>query len=114
MKIRLFSAFLTLILFSTVLLSNTFAQEYTQWELPEGATARLGKGGINEIQYSPDNRFLAVASTIGIWLYDTATSQAAALFSGDMDGVSCMAFSPDGRTLASGSGDGTVLLWRLR
>ena len=77
MKTRLLSAFLTLILFSTVLLSNTFAQDYTQWELPEGATARLGKGGINEIQYSPDNRFLAVASTIGIWIYDTVTLQEA-------------------------------------
>ena len=37
MKTRLLSTFLTLILFSTVLLSNTFAQDYTQWELPEGA-----------------------------------------------------------------------------
>ena len=57
MKTRLLSTFLTLILFSTVLLSNTFAQDYTQWELPEGAIARLGKGGIRKIQYSPDNRF---------------------------------------------------------
>ena len=110
MKTRLFSTFLTLILFSTVLLSNTFAQDYTQWELPEGAIARLGKGGISDIQYSPDGRVFAVATAIGIWLYDTATSQAAVLFTGGMDGVSCMAFSPDGRTFAVGSGQ-ILQLW---
>ena len=110
MKTRLFSTFLTLILCSTVLLSNTFAQEYTQWELPEGATARLGKGGISDIQYSPDGRVFAVATAIGIWLYDTATSQAATLFTGDMGSVSCMAFSPDGRTFAVGSGRGSPTL----
>ena len=64
-------------------------------------TARLGKGGISDIQYSPDGRVFAVATAIGIWLYDTATSQAATLFTGDMGmSVSCMAFSPDGRTFA--------------
>ena len=35
MKIGLFSVFLTLILASNLLLSNTFAQDYTQWELPD-------------------------------------------------------------------------------
>ena len=64
MKIGLFSVFLTLILASNLLLSNTFAQDYTQWELPEGAIARLGKGGIRKIQYSPDNRFLAAVMAL--------------------------------------------------
>ena len=50
---------------------NTSAQDYTQLSLPEGAKARLGKGRIGEIQYSPDGTQLAVASSVGIWLYDT-------------------------------------------
>ena len=103
MKIRLFLTFLTLILISILLLSNTLAQDYTQWELPEGATARLGKGGIRKIQYSPDNRFFAVASTIGIWIYDAVTLQEALLFTGNINGISCMSLSPDDALLQLGA-----------
>ena len=63
----------TLFLLLVLLLPNTHAQEYTRWSLPESAVARLGKGSINEVQYSPDGARLAVVTSIGIWLYDTAT-----------------------------------------
>ena len=71
----------SLILFALLSL-NSFAQDYTQWGLPEGARARLGKGNISELQYSPDGARLAVATSIGIWLYDTATHQEVALLTG--------------------------------
>ena len=103
----------TLFMLLALFLPNTFAQEYTQWHLPEGAIARLGKGSINEIQYSPDGTRLAVATSIGVWLYDTATYQEEALLSGNTTPVSSVAFSPDGSVLASGSNDGTVLLWKI-
>ena len=74
-----------LILF-TLLLPSSFAEDYTQWGLPEGAKARLGKGSINEIQYSPDGTRLAVASGIGIWLYDTGSYQEVALLTGHTGG----------------------------
>ena len=45
---------------------------HTKWSLPEGAKARLNKGFIFEITYSPDSTLLAVASSIGVWLYDVA------------------------------------------
>ena len=35
---------------------NTLAIDHTQLNLPEGAKARLGKGSINEIKFSPDGR----------------------------------------------------------
>ena len=53
MQIRLFSTFLTLILIATLILPNTFAQDYTQRELPEGAIARLGKGGVHNSLDTP-------------------------------------------------------------
>ncbi|MDE0017771.1 MAG: dockerin type I domain-containing protein [Candidatus Poribacteria bacterium] len=92
---------------------NTFAQDSPQWHLPEGAKARLGKGTIGEIAYSPDGTRLAVASSIGIWIYDAQTGEELDLFVGHTGEVSSIAYSPDGNTLASGSSDGTVLLWDI-
>ena len=71
-------------------------QESPQWGLPKGAKARLGKGSINKIQYSPDGARLAVAGSIGIWLYDTVTHQEVALLTGHTGEVLSVAFSPDG------------------
>ena len=84
---------------------------YMQLGLPKEAKARFGKGAATEIQYSPDGTRFAVASTIGIWLYDAKTGQEIDLLTGHTDFVSCIAFSPDGRTLASGSADSTICLW---
>ena len=47
--------------------------------------SRLGKGSVEEITYAPDGSLLAVGSNIGIWLYDTKTSQELAFFAGQMD-----------------------------
>ncbi len=49
-------------------------QPWTQWGLPLGVKVRLGKGTLSDIQYSPDGSRLAVATRIGIWIYDVYTS----------------------------------------
>ena len=101
---------LTLLIVSTYLLPYTFAEDWTQMRLPEGAKARLGKGGIGEIAYSPDGNRLAIANNIGIWIYDAHSLVELDLLTGHTDGISSIAFSPDGKTLVSSSYDETVQL----
>ena len=103
-----------LLLISTLLLPNSTAQDVTQWHLPDGATARLGKGGISgNIVFSPDGTQLAVATQIGIWIYDVATKKELKLYTGPPDEVWEIAFSPDGDMLAScgGWGNNNIYLW---
>ena len=59
----------TLLLLLVLFLPNAYPQESTQLNLPDGAVARIGKGSVEEILYSPDGSRLAVVSSIGIWLY---------------------------------------------
>ena len=88
----------------------------TQWNLPEGAISRLGKGSLfeSDIAYSPDGTRLAVTGSVGIWLYDARSGAELGLISGHASDVISVAFSPDGNTLASGSIDGTIRLWDAR
>ena len=94
---------------------NNLTQDAMQWNLPENAKARLGKGKINEIQYSPDGTILAVASDIGIWFYDTRTYQEISLLTDHEGEVTDVTFSLEGRYFASrskhNSEEGKILLW---
>ena len=115
-----------LLLVCVLFVQDSRAQDYTRWGLPEGALARLGKGHIGQIAYSPDGTRLAVDSRIGIWLYDAHTgTEVALLVETDpvitvtevglrvddyTEYVNSLSFSPDGSTLASVS-QGEIRLW---
>ena len=95
-------------------LSASFAQNYIPGYLPEGAIARFGKGYPFDFEYSSDGTKLAVASTIGIWIYDTrAGGKELDLLTGHTYYVSRVIFGPDNKTLASICrwNDHTVRLW---
>ncbi len=95
----------------SLLLLNSFGQNETQIGLPENAIKRIGNGIFNHIAYSPDGRQLAVAASIGVWLYDTDTYKPLSLLTGHTDRVLSVEYSADGKILASGSRDGTIRLW---
>ncbi len=171
MKLTL--TFISTVLFiSTLFLPPAFAEDYMQWELPEGAKMRLGKGKIENraghltdigregsYQFSPDGSQLAVFTSIGIWIYDvqtgkkiklltdhwkgaidktvlspdwrhltcprnswehheirlwdTRTGEVKTTFEGHRERVEWVAFSPDGKMLASSDFDGIIWLWDI-
>ena len=104
---------------------NHTPQDYTKWNLPEGAKVRFGKGSINDIQFSPDGTQLAVASTLvkqgksieGIWIYAAHSGEELNLIKAyPADSVQSIAFSDDGSTLAGGGrsyhrSSQTIHLW---
>ena len=106
--------FFTAILLNAVLLLTSFAQDNTKVGLPEGAIARLGKGGINLMRFSPDGTHLAVGTDVGVWLYDVPDGKETALFTEHPGQVNAIAFSTDGKMLASGGFANPVIqLWNL-
>ena len=114
----------TLILLSSFTLSTLTTvsiaqpQDYSGVNLPDGAITRLGKGGVSYedrgIAFSPDGSRLALATSMGVWLYDAETFDELALLTGHKEEVTVVAFSSDGTKLASTSGFhflGTLKLW---
>jgi hypothetical protein len=78
-------------------------------------------GFVTRVAFSPDGKTLASGSwdkTIIVWnistLLNTSVAARQAIgqpLSGHTSAVSSVAFSPDGKTLASGSDDNTITLW---
>ena len=97
---------------------------YTQLHLPEGAKARFGqgyfirgavKGAIEPLSHPTEPR-IAIASSVGVWIYETDTLQVQDLLVTPQgtEGVRemrLMRASPDNRTLAIGYDSGIIELW---
>src|SRR5262249_50807181 len=80
-----------------------------------------GRGGGYQVAVSPDGRSLGTVGmeatpnqsrpVISVW--ELATGTLRQRLTGHETQVSCLAFSPDGATLATGGQDTAVLLWDL-
>ena len=75
--------------------------DVTTWALPEGAIARLGRGDVRDMAFSPDGQYLTVTSAIGLWLYELPTLSPLALWDTERGMVSKTAFSPDSRWIVT-------------
>jgi WD40 repeat protein len=97
------------------------------WEVATGSLVRTLTGHtdyVNSVAFSPDGRLLASGSCGQrdsggnciqgeIKLWDVASGREVRTLSGHTDYVWSVAFSPDGRLLASGSDDRTIKLWEV-
>lgn len=92
---------------------NSFAEDFTQWNLPEGATTRLGKGKINEITFSPDGTKFAVATIFAVWIYSADNGKELALLNGHKSTVESIVFTSDGQSLMSADSSGETRVWNV-
>lgn len=102
---------LILYLLSVFFTHNVPAQENTYTNLPEGARLRIGKGKLGEIAYFPDGTRFAIATSLGIWVYDSISGNELYQLTDYTNGVYLIRFSSDGNTIATESPDGQILLW---
>ena len=71
------------------------------WALPEGAIARLGRGILRDMAFSPDRQYFAFGTSIGLWLYELGTLSPIALWETDRGHVHDVTFSSDGQWVAA-------------
>ena len=90
---------------------NAFSEQYTRWGLSTGAKTRFGKGKIFDIKYFPDGNKIAVATTVGTWIYEVQTGEEIDLLPAHATYVRSVAFSPDGTLFATGNDDGSIEVW---
>ena len=87
--------------------------DFTKWGLPDGAIARLGRGGIQVLSMSPNGEYLAVGTLIGVWVYESSTLAPIALWDTERGLISTLDFSPHGKWLATGNTDGSIKIWDI-
>jgi len=82
--------------------------------LPESSLARLGQGNLNgDVAFSPDATCFVMPTNIGLWWYSLSTMNPIALWETERGIITAASFSPNGRWLATGDGDGIVKVWNV-
>ncbi len=87
--------------------------DVTTWALPEGAIARLGRGNVGSMAFSPDGQYFAVGSWIGLWLYELPALSPIALWDTERGMTGSVSFSPDGSQIVTATSGGNIKVWDI-
>ncbi|MDE0314074.1 MAG: WD40 repeat domain-containing protein [Candidatus Poribacteria bacterium] len=94
--------------------ASTNGEDVTTWALPEGAVARLGRGSAGDVAFSPDGQYFAVASAIGLWLYELPTLSPTTLWDTERGMTKGVSFSPDGSQIVTYTFAENVKIWDVQ
>ena len=97
--------------------TTTFHSDDSQvcnWRLPEGAIARLGRGSVRDMEFSPDGQHFAVGTSIGLWMYQLSTLTPITLWETDRGSIHGVTFSPDSRWIASTTLHEALRVWDIQ
>lgn len=103
--------------FQSTPLQETDGKNLKAWNLKTGKliyNVSIGGAGVDTLAISPNGKMF-VAGGLGseVMLRDVRTSKAILTQRGHVGGIYGFAFSRDGKTLVSGSGDKSVKVWQL-
>ena len=89
-------------------------EDVTTWALPEGAIARLGRGSVRDMAFSPNGQHLAVSTAIGFWLYELPTLSPIAFWDTEYGRFGRVSFSPDSRRIVTHTFGENVKIWDIQ
>ena len=92
---------------------NTRGDDVTTWALSEGTIARLGRGSVRDMAFSPNGQYFAVGTSIGLWLYELPTLSPIALWDTERGMTDAVTFSPDNRRIVTDTCVEGVKIWDI-
>ncbi|CAD8114811.1 unnamed protein product [Paramecium sonneborni] len=100
------------------LVSGSIDQTIRLWNIKSGQEIiKIGEnidiGKIYQVKFSHDKKILASSDSSTIILRDASTWKKITKFEGHSDLILCLAFSPDGQTLASSGRDKSIRFWNI-